>query len=148
MTANTMSNLQASIFKFMNDFCESESNFTFVNFDAHANEQTAPPGDLAGPAGFAFDIDENLVEVQVLFGVATESDTNLFRLSAVMGRLVELVKPAKRIRVIDADDGTDLGWMVVTGKVKVLPVGGSQAKPLQYVMLKLTSNLAYQMPTP
>ena len=143
--SNTMSNLQASLFKFANDFASTKPGVTFINFDAHANEETAPPGDLVGPSGFAFDLEDNMIEVNVMFGVATESDTNLFRLSNLMGQLVELLKPTKRIRVIDSETGEDLGWMVVQGRVRVFPVGGSKAKPLQYVAVNLATNVAFQI---
>lgn len=148
MTSNTMSNLQTSLFKFANDFVGTQDGFQFINFDAHANEAEAPPGNLMGPIGFGFDIEDNMISVEVGFGVCTESDTNLFLLSNTMGQLVELLKPTKRIRVVDSESGGDLGWMIVAGKVRVSPVGGSKAKPVQYVMLNLLTTLAFEITGP
>lgn len=146
MTSNTMSNLQSSLLKFINDFTLTQPGFVFVNFDDHANEETAPPGNLIGPMGFGFEIEDQFISVEQLFGVATESDTNLFLLNNTMGQLVELLKPTKRIRIVDSENGVDLGWMVVRGKLRVMPVGGSSAKALRYVAVNLLTAIDYTAP--
>ncbi len=145
MISNTMSNLQSSILKFVKTFIDTQPGFQFVNFDAHANDSEAPPGNLIGPIGFSFDVEEGFITVTIGFGVSTESDTNLMKLSNTMGQLVELVKPTKRLRIVDSESGQDLGWMIVTGKVRVSPVGGTQAKPVQYVMLTLTTSETFEI---
>ncbi len=143
-TSNTLSNIQASLIRFCMDFIVTHPDMIFVNYDAHADETTVPPGDLIGPSGLSLTFDEQLIDINLMFGVATDIDTNLFRLNNLMGQLLELLKPTKKIRVLDSESGVELGWMVVQNGTRLLPIGGSKVKPLQYIMVRLGTSETFK----
>ena len=138
--SNLLSNIQVSVMRFCTDFIEAHPELTFVNFDAHADESTAPPGDLLGYSALALNIDERIVEVQVLFGISTQSDMNLFRLNKGMGELLELLMPTRRINLFDADSGDSVGWMVIQNGTRLFPIGGTSARPLQYIQIMMLAS--------
>ncbi len=143
-TSNTLSNVQVSLMRFCTDFAAAHSGFTFVNFDAHADETTVPDGDLIGPSGLSLQFSGKLVEIKVMIGLATFSDTNLFRLNNTMGEMLELLRPEQRLRVYDSETGVDVGWMLILDGTQLLPVGGSAGRPLQYVMIDLVTSLNFE----
>ncbi len=142
--SNHMSNIHASLMRFCNDFCEDRRGLSFVNFDAHANIDTIPDGDLVGYAGLSVSFRAQTIDLKVMIGLSTEGDTNLFRLNQYIGEMVQMILPTKKIRVLDSESGQDIGWMIVQDNTTVLPVGGSDARPLQYVMLELLTSLNFQ----
>lgn len=150
MTSNTLSNIQASLMRFCNDFVDAQAllsvTLEFVNFDAHADEATIPNGDLIGIAGLGLVFDDSLIDIQAMVGLSTEGDTNLFRLSNLMGQLLELLRPECLIRVYDSESGDDIGWMVIKNGTRLMPVGGATAKPLQYVIIELATSVSFQGP--
>lgn len=137
--SNLLSNVQSSLMRFCTDFIATQTDLKFVNFDAHADDSTAPDGDLMGYAGLSIELDESVMQIEVLFGVATQTDTNLFRLNKAMGELLELLKPTKKLRLLDADTGDEVSWMIVQNGTVLLPVGGKGSRPLQYIKVSLLS---------
>lgn len=138
-------NLHASLLRFCADFAEQFPGMTALNFDAHADESTIPANDVIGMSGLAFRVQEHMIHTTVMFGLSTVEDTNLFRLTAQMDALFELLLPTKRIRVYDADSGADVGWMVVEDGTSVMPVSGSTTRPLQYVLVSLSTSLSFHL---
>lgn len=138
--SNLLSNVQASVMRFCTDFIDTHPGLVFVNFDAHADETTAPKGDLIGYSALALNLDEKIVEVQVLFGIATQEDMNLFRLNKGMGELLELLKPTSRIKLFDVDSGDSVGWMVIQNGTRLFPIGGTSTRPLQYIQISMLSS--------
>lgn len=136
--------LHASIMRFCTDFGELH-NLAFVNFDAHADESTMPSQDVIGMMGLSWDVDDEFLEVNVMLGVGTLDDSNLFRLVDKIGELFELVLPSKRISAYDADSGEEIGHFVVRNGTRALPVAGSQSRPVQHIMVGLTSTLTFQL---
>jgi hypothetical protein len=143
-SSNLVRNLHASLLKFCNDFAE-ENNIASVYFDAHADESTLPPGDLIGMSGLSWEVDEHFLSVNVMIGISTNEDTNLFRLLGLVGSLFELVLPEKKISAYDADSGEVIGVFVVRNGTRALPVGGSSARPLQYIMVGLESTVTFTL---
>lgn len=138
--SNLLSNIQVSVMRFCADFIDTHPELTFVNFDAHADDTTAPPGDLMGYSALSLNIDERVVDVQALFGISTQSDMNLFRLNKGMGELLELLKPTCRIKLFDADSGDSVGWMVIQNGTRLFPIGGTSVRPLQYIQISMLSS--------
>lgn len=138
-------NIHASILRFCSDFAEA-NNLTVVNFDAHADDDTAlPPGDLIGMAGLSWNVDDHFVEVNVMIGISTEEDTNLFRMINLLDPLFESLLPTKRINAYNADTGDKAGNFVVENGTRAMPVGGSAARPLQFIMIGLKSTMTFNL---
>lgn len=137
-------NLHASMLRFCSDFAAA-NGLTAVNFDAHADESNLPIGDLVGISGLSWEVDDSMLSVQVMFGVSTKDDTNMFRLIEHFDKLFELVLPTKRISAYDADSGEEIGKFVSLNGTRALPVGGSTARPLQFVMVALESTVTFTL---
>jgi hypothetical protein len=136
-------NVHASVLRFCSNFAE-ENNLTVVNFDAHADDDTTlPPGDLIGMAGLSWHVDDEFLYVEVMFGISTMEDTNLFRLINLLDPLYESLLPTKNIGVYDADSGEKKGEFVVLNGTRAMPVGGSSARPLQFIMVSLASTVTF-----
>lgn len=135
--------LHASILRFCSDFA-AEHNMEVVNFDSHADESTMPKADAIGMMGLSWEVDEDFLDVSVLIGISTLDDTNLFRLIEKISYLYELLLPAKKISVYDADSGEEIGLFVVKNGTRALPVGGSTSRPVQHIMVGLASTITFQ----
>jgi hypothetical protein len=135
-------NLHASVLRFCSDFAETHG-LTSVNFDAHADDSSLPPGDVVGMSGLSWDVDDEILSVNVLFGITTQEDTNLFKLIEKMDLLFDLLLPTKLIPAYDADTGERIGEFVVRNGTKALPVQGTEARPLQFVMVGLVSTVTF-----
>lgn len=146
MSANTLSSIHASLMRFCMDFIEANPGLEWVNFDDHANSPSLPAGDLMGPSSLTIEFADKLIQLDVMFGIGVDDDVNLFKLNAYIGRLLELVLPEKRIRVYDADTGYDIGWFIVQNGTRLLPVGNSDAKPIQFIQVSLLSGMNFQVP--
>lgn len=135
-------NLHASILRFCSDFC-AEHNMTVVNFDAHADESTMPKGDAMGFMGLSWEVDDHFLDVNVMFGVSTVDDTNLFRMVEKIAHLFEKLMPEETISVYDADSGEVVGNLVLKNGTRALPVGGSTSRPVQHIMVGLASTVTF-----
>lgn len=139
-----LANINASLLRFCAEFADAHPNMEVVNFDAHADEGTLPKSDVVGLSSVSISVDENLCSVDLLFGVSTREDTNLFRLNQYMAELFEMVLPEEHISLYDAYSGLELGTLVVTNGTRTLTIGGSSSRPLQYVMLNLVSTKTFR----
>ncbi len=137
-------NVHASMLRFCADFAEANS-LAVVNFDAHADESTIPAENIIGMSGLSMDIDEHFLSVNIMFGISTKDDTNMFELIRLLDPLFESLLPTKKIRAYDADSGAPIGWFVVQNGTRVLPVGGSVARPLQHIMVALLSTVTFKL---
>lgn len=138
-------NLHASLLRFCADFAEKFPGMTPINIDAHGDESTIPSTDIVGLSGLSYRFQEHFIKITVMFGLSTVSDTNLFRLTEQMDELVELLVPTRKIRAYDADSGEDIGWMIVEDGTSVMPVGGSETRPLQYVLVSLSTSMTFAL---
>lgn len=131
-----MMDIDASIKRFCVDWGNAQiSVLVYEDFDAHADESTIPPGDLIGTSGLALATSHPFIDVDIMIGVATEVDTNLLRLRELVARLFQRLQPLQRIDVLDYQTGEKKGNLIVQDGVRVLPVGGTSARPVQYVMV-------------
>ncbi len=137
-------NIHASMLRFCADFAEA-NNLTVVNFDAHADESTIPATNIVGMSGLSFDVDDHFISVNVMFGISTKDDTNMFELIRLLDTLFESVLPTKKVRAYDADTGEAIGWFIVQNGTRALPVGGSVARPLQHIMVGLVSTITFNL---
>lgn len=138
-----LANINASLLRFCADFADTQPDMQVVNFDAYADEAEIPPVDVIGPAGVSVAIDDELCEINMMFGVSTREDTNLFRLSKYMDSLFDLLLPTKKIPLYNADSGQRTGWLVVENGTRLLAIGGSSTRPLQYIMVNLISTKTF-----
>lgn len=131
--------IHASMLRFCSDFAALYPGMEVVNFDAHADETTVPKTDIIGISSLSIRTDEHLVEVKGMLGLSTLDDTNLFRLMELMDVLYDRLLPTRRIQLYDAATGVANGVLILDNGTTVLPVGGSDARPLQYVMVSMSS---------
>jgi hypothetical protein len=136
-----MMDIDASIKRFCVDWGTAQSSpLEYEDFDAHADENTVPEGDLIGTSGLSLSTSHPFVDVDVMIGVATEGDTNLFRLRELVARLFQRLQPMKTIDVLDFQTGEKKGLLIVQDGVRVLPVGGDSSRPVQFVMVGFKTN--------
>lgn len=136
-----MMDIDASIKRFCVDWSEAQTSaLSYEDFDAHADESTVPPGDLIGTSGLALTVSHPFIDVDIMIGISTESDTNLLRLRELVARLFQRLQPLQKIDVLDFQTGEKKGNLIVQDGVRVLPVGGDQARPVQYVMVGFKSD--------
>lgn len=136
----------SSLMKFCADFAvglngPDEDPFQPVLLDAYESWEELPKGSIIGVAGYAIDIDEHLVTVRCMLGIGTENDTNTFRLTAAISKLVQRVLPTKRIDVVDAETGAPLGQMVIENGVRTMPSSGQDGRTMKYVAIMAQSNV-------
>lgn len=114
----------------------TETTVTYEDFDSHADDSSVPPGDLIGVAGVSISISHPFVRVETMIGISTEGDTNLKRLKIYMARLFQKLSPLKTIPVLDYVTGDAKGFMIAQDGTTLLPVGGGESRPIQYVMVR------------
>jgi len=138
--------LWASCVKFCQDkitsiTVEGVASPQFLDFDTHATLTGLPDADLLGIRGFSFEVDDHLVHISVLFGVATKSDdTNLFRHRAMISRLFQDLIPMKQIACVDATTGVVKGMLVAQNGTAVLPVTSADTRPLQFIAVQFQTD--------
>ena len=137
--------LHASIAKFCATF-GTNSNATFVAFDNSWDDADLPEGDIVGPLGLTFELNDQLVEGSVQIGFSTKDDKNLFRLSDQVAKLTELLRPTNKIQMYDATTGGKVGDMVILNGTKVMPVAGTKSRPIQFVAISFLTTVTYQLP--
>lgn len=138
-TPTTYDNIKASLFHFCSTF---DGSLTLYYFDAVNANTVLPEADLIGIKGLSVDIDEHLLTIRCMVGVATsESDTNLFRLDAKAGALLEALKPGTDIPALNASTGSVVGNLRVENGTSLSPVYTSNTKPLKFVSITLATSL-------
>jgi hypothetical protein len=146
ISENIYEDLLASLMKFCKDFAAEinvvdEDPFQPVLLDALNDYEQLPKGSLIGVAGYTIDIDEHLVSVKTMIGIGTENDTNTFRLTAAMGKLVNRLLPTKRIDVIDSVTGEVLGGMSIESGVRVMPASNAGGRTMKYIAFMASSDV-------
>lgn len=135
--------VHASLLRFCADFATKFPGTGVVFFDAHADESELPSSDIVGLTGVTVSVENQLAEVKCMFGISTLDDTNLFRLTDMVAELFESLLPTKKIPVFDASTGIEKGWMIAQDGTTLLPVTGSAARPMQYVLVHLSSSQTF-----
>ena len=138
-------NIFASLVKFTQDFIAENASISpdvdFVNWDAHASLNMLPNKDLIGFGNLGVNTDDAFHHIEVSFGVSTVDDLNLFRHVKLISKLHSKLLPEKQIPLIAADDGRDLGVMIVVDNTDVLPVAKTETRPIQFIMVSLESTV-------
>lgn len=131
-----MMDIDASIKRFCVDWGGAQTGpLIYEDFDAHADENTVPEGDLIGTSGLTLTTSHPFIDVDIMIGIATDGDTNLLRLRELVARLYQRLQPTKLIDILDFQTGVKKGSLIVQDGVRVLPVGGESSRPVQYVMV-------------
>jgi len=116
-----------------------------VDFDSYGDEDVLPPGDLIGPASFSLDVDDQIVRVTVMIGICTQNDLNSDRLNKAISALLKRLLPTKKIPVLRATDGEEIGTMAVGQSVRVLPVSGVQNRNMKFIAVELHSTVTLDL---
>lgn len=140
--------LFSSILKFCNDVVPviGAGDFEVVNFDAYdSDDEQMPAGNLIGPAQYALTVDEHLAKVTVMIGVMTADDPNLFRLNAVIGKLLHYLLPGKSFWAVNADTGDRIGDLMVENGTQVFPILADSVRPMKFIGVRLASNVTFEL---
>ncbi len=136
-----MMDLDASIKRFCVEWGQAQTPvLRYEDFDAHADENTVPEGDLIGTSGFSLTTSHPFVDLDVMIGITTTGDTNILRLKEQVARLFQRLQPTKKVPVLDFQTGVIKGRMIVSDGVRVLPVGGDSARPVQFIMVNFKTD--------
>lgn len=132
---NYYNNICLSIVKFARDFQAAKfSASTYVDWDAHAEVNELPTGDLIGPAGIGLSTEQvNFDYVVFAFGISTIDDPNLFRLRKTMSQLHAKLRPMTKIPIYDADTAQVISWMVVKTPLSISPVSKAELRAVQFI---------------
>ena len=131
-------NLYASLVRFTNDFIAAlPTTATFVDFDQHADIDTLPAGDIVGIRSMMVDTTDKVLSINVMFGVSTEDDKNLFRHRDTIDRLFTALQPTKRVEYVDAVSAEALGYLIIQGGTTVIPISRALIRPFQQISVSL-----------
>lgn len=160
MTLNYYDAVKRSLYH----FCDTQSHImatdgtnpngpmALYNFDAFSQQNTLPAGDLIGPYQYSLEVDDELVTVKCMIGIATDADTNLFRLDACIGKLMVSLLPGAMIPVYDpatfAGNGSDTAifQLKVKNGTSASPVYTAVQRPLKLIHFTAGASRALQRP--
>ena len=134
----TYLNVRASLLRFCTQFIQDNfpNQFSTVDFDAHTSLNDLPDNNVIGISEFVFKEDTEMYEGAVNFMVMTTADDkNLQNLLPAIGKLFNVTLTTKEIEVVDREDATVLGNLIVKGGTTVSPVARNEARPLQGVFV-------------
>lgn len=135
----------ASLVKFVQDFNTAQAPLmpSFVNWDAHAEINTLPAGDVVGIGNLGVSTVDKEFHIEIGFGISTlpADDTNLFRMIGYVKRLFALLQPEMQIPLVHEDTGEQLGVMIIVGDSDVLPTAKTQTRPVQFIMISLVATV-------
>jgi hypothetical protein len=144
---NLYNNIVQSVVKFCEDTRlefqarpELSDVITFVDWDEHANINELPSGDILGPAGVGMTDEQGVYEIVMAIGCSTYQDPSLFRLRKMMSLLYGKLKPQSKLTLYDHDTAQPITFMVSTSPVSVTPITKVEARPLQFIELKLLAD--------
>lgn len=160
--ANTQfEDFHSSLLRFCSDFADAvvasadpvlltgaTGNMRSFNFDAHAESEALPDEDLIGIANYSCKEAGKIFEIDVMFGVATNGDSNLFRLNAIINRLFPLLYAEKKIPVYNSRDGSPNGFMVAVDGTSVMPVAGFTTRPVKFIQVSFLTDRNVVKPSP
>lgn len=136
-------NFKSSLLRFCSQFADDRNSFgcnlSVVNFDAFAQIEDLPAGDLIGLGSYELTIREGFHEVEFMIGVSTQEDTNNFRLTEFIDLLLGKLEPEQIIQVVGATDGVPLGIMTLSEGTKAMAVSGSHLRPGVFIHCRALS---------
>lgn len=126
-------NIIASILRVITTFQAAQMpGSVYFDWDAHAQADAMPEGDLIGPAGCGMSHEEPGIHVVFSIGISTSNDQNLFRLRAAMSQLYGIFKPQTSIPIYDTDTNEIVSFMVVRTPVAIMPTTKAQIRSVQF----------------
>ena len=144
--------IYVSLLRLCDDFRQEVSaispTMTFVNFDAHASNNSLPEKDIIGIAQLT--VEHNVfVEVKVLFGVGCYEDHNLDRHMKLVARLFEKFLPTTTHPVYNAGITPirKRGFMKAVDGTQMLPMGDDDGRPVQFVGVAFATD-CFKQPQP
>ena len=109
----------------------------FYSFDSRNDMSQLPDIDLFGPSGFAFDeMMGGEISIATAFIISTVNDRNGYRHLGVLHELHQLLRPGRRIWMLDADTGARITQMIIT-EANLGPTARSEVRPMQGFAIKL-----------
>lgn len=133
--------IDASIKRFCVDFGEASlPQLAYEEFDDHADESSVPKMDLIGTSALSAVTNHPFITINVMIGITTYSDTNILRLRELVAGLFQRLQPTNRIDLLDWKTGEKKGNLIVADGVRVLPVGGDDSRPIQYVAVEFKTD--------
>jgi hypothetical protein len=134
-------NIWGSIVAFSNDIIDDRRakypgvDIEYVDWEAHANIQELPEGDLIGTTAITFTEDQpELFNGSFTIGVSTYADdSNLFRLRNYVGEVFNRLRPGMKVPFYDHETLEQKGWFHIVDGTIVLPMTRADARPLQFV---------------
>lgn len=116
---------------------EAYPDWTYVDFEDHADLQEIPKEDCIGLVGFGAIADEGTDTVAFSVGVSSFNDKNLFRHRAVTADLYQRWRlPPAQVPLMDADTAGMIGSLVITDGVTLAPMSRADMRPFQVITAK------------
>ncbi len=139
--------LHTSLLRFCQTFAESQDQeMEFRNFDSSWSEDELPPLDVVGTLGLSFEFNDHLIDGSLQIGVTTLQDKNLFRLTSIVSKLLESLRPTNKLTIYSAETGAKIGLLVIRNGTRVMPVAGSKTRPVQFIAVNFSTTVTYQLP--
>lgn len=137
-------NIQSSLLRFCSEFQEDMLpegfNLGVVNLDAFTDEDKWPQGDFVGIGEFNVDIEE-LYMGQCMFAIATDQDTNLYRMGKLIQHLSGKLIPGSQLPIYDAESGQIIGGLYVLNGTRIGSPIATKTQPIQPVSIRFETDL-------
>lgn len=141
--------IRASLFKFCAVFIDDmvggllETKIEPFDFDAHGETQKLPENDLIGVANMVISTEGPLATTVCVFGISTNGDLNLFRMTDLVAEMYERLLPGKQFPLVDAITGVELGKMTVADGTEASFVMRAEQRPLKFIGVTLKCSRAF-----
>lgn len=123
-----------SLVRFLKD---AYPDWTYVDFEDHADLQQIPEVDCIGLAGLGAIAEEGTDTIAFSVGVSSFNDKNLFRHRAVVADLYEQWRRGgSQVPLLDADTATMKGCLVLTEGLTLAPMSRADMRPFQIITAK------------
>lgn len=109
------------------------TDLAYVDWDTHANMLELPNRDLVGPGGCSLTETEEAWNFDLIIGVATHADKNLFKHRQIIDAVFRDMTLTKTIPFYDWRSGVVKGSLVFQEGTSALPMGRSENHAIQYI---------------
>jgi len=134
-------NVYASLSNFLQTFITGLSySATFIDFDQYTSLDMLPVENIVGMRGFTVDSGRVVMDVKVMFCVATVDDQSMFAHRDILDQLFTLCQPTNSVPYVDANTGDVLGQFTIAAGTAILPVHRSTSRTFQMLMVNLLAD--------
>lgn len=124
-----VTNAWSSIVKYLKD---KYPEFTYCDFEMHADIQELPDANLIGVSGIGFAAEEQTDNIAFSMALCTRDDPNGFNIRKAAAELYEDWRnPAFQIPLYDADETTVIGGIVALRGAVLAPISRAETRPFQ-----------------